>query len=176
MSQSHHTPDTRFEIAGVDNSNNGATFLTNDYVVSQNKSVSFDETPRLALLSTPPLKKEYERATEVVLSFVSGVLRWNHSNYWKRRRGKLKIVKHISYKTLKLFRQHLHIYITYLYSLLLVYWNLILTFESTFVCSWSEHHKSDSSSYTQYFVSRFTERENKWPCIFSHRDAWNGPE
>ena len=90
MSQSHHTPDTRFEIAGVDNSNNGATFLTNDYVVSQNESVSSDETPRLALLSTPPLKEEDEQTTHVVLSFGSVVLRWNHSNYWTRRTGKLK--------------------------------------------------------------------------------------
>ena len=114
MSWSHQIHDTCFELAGVDSKNDAdvfialavvifRTFLTNDYVVSQNKSVSFDETPRLALLSTPPLKKEDERATEVVLSFVSGVLRWNHSNYWKRRRGKLKIEKHISYKTLKLF-------------------------------------------------------------------------
>ena len=90
MSWSHHAPDTRFEIAGVDNSNNGATFLTNDYVVSQNESVSFDETPRLALLSTPPLEEEDERTTRVVLSFGSVVLRWNHSNYWTRRTGKLK--------------------------------------------------------------------------------------
>ena len=90
MSRSHQIPDTRFEIAGVD-SNNGATFLTNDYVVSQNESVSFDETPRLALLSTPPLEEEDERTTHVVLSFGSGVaLRWNHSNYWTRRTGKLK--------------------------------------------------------------------------------------
>ena len=90
MSQSHHTPDTRFEIAGVDNSNNGATFLTNDYVVSQNESVSFDETPRLALLSTLPWEEEDERTTHAVLSFGSVVLRWNHSNYWTRRTGKLK--------------------------------------------------------------------------------------
>ena len=90
MSQSHHTPDTRFEIVGVDNSNNGATFLTNDYVVSQNESVSFDETPRLALLSTPPWEEEDERTTHAVLSFGSVVLRWNHSNYWTRRTGKLK--------------------------------------------------------------------------------------
>ena len=92
MSQSHHTPDTRFEIVGVDNSNNGATFLTNDYVVSQNESVSFDETPRLALLSTPPWEEEDERTTHAVLSFGSVVLRWNHSNYWTRRTGKLKSI------------------------------------------------------------------------------------
>ena len=90
MSQSHQIPDTRFEIAGVDNSNNGATFLTKDYVVSQNESMSFDETSRLALLSMPPLEEEGERATHAVSSFGSVVLRWNHSNYWTRRTGKLK--------------------------------------------------------------------------------------
>ena len=101
MSWSHHIPDTCFELAGVDSNNDAdvfialavdifGTFLTNDYVVSQNKSVSFDETPRLALLSTPPLEEEDERTTHVVLSLGSVVLRWNHSKYWKRRSGKLK--------------------------------------------------------------------------------------
>ena len=94
MPWAHHTPDTCFELAGVD-SNNALvidifrTFL-NDYVVPTNKSVSFDETPRLALLSTPPLEEEDERTTHAVLSFGSVVLRWNHSNYWTRRTGKLK--------------------------------------------------------------------------------------
>ena len=96
MPWSHQIHDTRFEQAGVD-SNNDATFLTKDYsVVSQNKSMSFDETSRLALLSIPPLEEEGgkdgadERTTEVVLSFGSVGLRWNHSHYWKRREGKLK--------------------------------------------------------------------------------------
>jgi len=101
MSWSHHAPDTRFELAGVDSNNDAdvcialavdifGTFLTNDYVVSQNESVSFDETPRLALLSTPPLEEEDERTTHAVLSFGRVALRWNHSNYWTRRTGKLK--------------------------------------------------------------------------------------
>ena len=101
MSWSHHTPDTRFELAGVDSNNDAdvfialavdifGTFLTNDYVVSQNESMSFDETSRLALLSTPSLEEEAERTTHAVLSFGSVVLRWNHSNCWTRRRGKLK--------------------------------------------------------------------------------------
>ena len=115
-SRSHQIPDTRFELAGVDNSNNGATFLTNDYVVSQNESVFFDETPRLALLSTPPLEEKDERTTHAVLSFGSVVLRWNHSNYWKRREGKFK-----SNFTL-IYIQTTSSQITYLfYSLLLVY-------------------------------------------------------
>ena len=98
---SHHTPDTCFELAGVDSNNDAdvcialvidifGTFLTKDSFVSQNESVSFDETSRLALLSTPPLEEEAERTTHVVLSFGCAVLRWNHSNYWKRREGKLK--------------------------------------------------------------------------------------
>ena len=98
--------DTRFELAGVD-SNNGATFLTKDDVVSQNESMSFDETPRLALLSTPPLEEEDERTTHVVLSFGSVVLRWNHSNCWKRRAGKLKSISSLSYYIFR--RQSSHI-------------------------------------------------------------------
>jgi len=118
MSWSHHAPDTRFELAGVDSNNDAdvcialavdifGTFLTNDYVVSQNKSVSFDETPRLALLSTPPLEEEDERTTHAVLSFDRVALRWNHSNCWTRRTGKLKSTSLL----LLLFRRHLHIYI-----------------------------------------------------------------
>ena len=101
MPWSHQICDTRFELAGVDSNNDAdvfialavdifGTFLTNDYVVSQNESVSFGETSRLALLSTPPLEEEDERTTHLVLSFGSVVLRWNHSNYWTRRTGKLK--------------------------------------------------------------------------------------
>jgi hypothetical protein len=76
-------------------------FPTKDSIVSQNKCVSFDETSRLALLSIPPLEGQGgkdgadERMTEVVFSFGSVVLRWNHSHYWKRREGKLKIEKHL---------------------------------------------------------------------------------
>ena len=65
-------------------------FPTKDSIVSQNKCVSFDETSRLALLSTPPLEEEDERTTHAVLSFGRVALRWNHSNYWTRRTGKLK--------------------------------------------------------------------------------------
>ena len=83
MSWSHHAPDTRFELAGVDSNNDADVFI-------QNESMSFDETSRLALLSTPPLEKEDERTTHAVLSFGSVMLRWNHSNYWTRRTGKLK--------------------------------------------------------------------------------------
>jgi hypothetical protein len=55
--------------------------------------MSFDETPHLALLSTPPLEEEEdERTTHLVLSFGSSVvLRWNHTNYWKRKEGKGKL-------------------------------------------------------------------------------------
>jgi hypothetical protein len=121
MSWSHHAPDTCFELAGVDSNNDAdvcialavdifGTFSTNDYVVSQNESVSFDETPRLALLSTPPLEEEDERTTHVVLSLGSVVLRWNHSNYWKRRRGELKSTA-LLYSAYYIFRRHLHLYI-----------------------------------------------------------------
>ena len=95
MSWSHQIHDTCFELAGVD-SNNDVTFLMKHSAESRNKSMSFDETSRLALLSIPPLEGEDgkdeadERMTEVVFSFGSVVLRWNHSNYWKRREGKLK--------------------------------------------------------------------------------------
>ena len=95
MPWSHQIHDTRFELAVVD-SNNDATFLTKDSVVSQKRC--FDETSRLALLSIPPLEEEGgkdgadERTTEVVSSFGSVVLRWNDSNYWNRRERKLKSI------------------------------------------------------------------------------------
>ena len=95
MSWSHQIHDTCFELAGVD-SNNDVTFLMKHSAESRNKSVSFDETSRLALLSIPPLEEEGgkdgadERTTDVVVSFGSVVLRWNQSHYWKKREGKLK--------------------------------------------------------------------------------------
>jgi hypothetical protein len=107
MSWSHQIHDIRFELAGVD-SNNDAIFLTKDYsVVSQkNKSMYFDETSRLALLSM----------TEVVLSFGSVVFRWNHSHY-NRRRGKLK---RISYSNSDyIFRRRLHVIIITYYLFIL---------------------------------------------------------
>ena len=132
MPWAHHAPDTRSELAGVDSNNDAdvcialavdifGTFLTNDYVVSQNESVSFDETSRLALLSTPPLEEEDERTTHAVLSFSRVALRWNHSNYWTRRTGKLKSTSLLLLLYIQTTSSH-YLYITYLfYYLLLVY-------------------------------------------------------
>ena len=115
MSWSHQIHDTCFELAGVD-SNNDVTFLMKHSAESRNKSMSFDETSRLALLSIPPLEGEDgkdeadERMTEVVFSFGSVVLRWNHSNYWKSREGKLKIEKHLFTLIFRYIQTtHLHI-------------------------------------------------------------------